>query len=430
MRMMFVHAGFLLFLVFSMNGNARSHSITKFLSTAKTDYTVAAQKDKTEALKSFPYRLPIIDDIEFRVRNTAFEAGKMRYQIRVKPKGFGETRASDALFSSQERLTDQENQLLLNSALLLRYTMTLDLLEDQTLQRRYTELIMVYEDRIKVLAKKTYTTDFDLNSVILAENELTKMKDLEIEERKEINILKREIGQYLADTGFSDLDTTGIVDVETVHETVQPNRVAIDTNNVYLNNYRLRFLVSENRYKLEKAQDRRLISFLSFSHDQDQLLDEIDSRQRGKAYDLNNAYAIELGFRLPFVTVDGREIGRRKSAFLDDKATYEQALRDLVDRMKHDVDDIQALIAEYRYLTARETEVDAQASLKKYLQMNGADPLMLLSIKEGTLQNSIRKEKVRFDILRNYIRVLDVTGQLSRKPLINYLSAAKETVSP
>jgi hypothetical protein len=420
----------LLIALCALSGRAQTASIARFLSTAKKDYTVTAQHSKTEALKSFPYRLPFIDDVEFRVRNTAFESPKMRYSVRVQPKGFGETRAADALFKSQVSLTDQENQLLLNSALLFRYMMAIDLLERQTLLRRYSELTLVYEDRIKVLAKKTYTTDFDLNAVIVAENELTKMKDQKIEERKEISILKREIGGYLADTGFSELDTTGIVGVETVSETVKPDRVAIDTNNVYLANYRLRFQVSGNKYSLEKAQDRRYISFLSFSHDQDQLLDELDRRLDRKAYDLNNAYAVELGFKLPFVTADGREIARRKAAFLDDKAAYEQALRELIEKMKRDVDDIQALIAQYRYLMARENEVDAQASLKKYSQMTGVDPLMLLSIKQGTLENNIRKEKVKFNILKNYIRVLDVAGQLSRKPLINYLSAAKETVSP
>jgi hypothetical protein len=430
MRKTSLRATLFFFLAFSLNGSAQTFSITKFLSTVKNDYTVTAQKEKTDALKSLPYRLPFIDDIEFRVRNTAFECPKMRYSVRVQPKGFGETRAADALFKSQVSLTDQENQHLLNSALLFRYMMAIDLLERQALLRRYSELTLVYEDRIKVLAKKTYTTDFDLNAVIVAENELTKMKDQEIEERKEISILKREIGEYLADTGFSELDTTGIVGVETVSETVKPDRVAIDTNNVYLANYRLRFQVSGNKYSLEKAQDRRYISFLSFSHDQDQLLDELDRRLDRKAYDLNNAYAVELGFKLPFVTADGREIARRKAAFLDDKAAYEQAMRELIEKMKRDVDDIQALIAQYRYLTARENEVDAQASLKKYLQMNGVDPLMLLSIQEGTLQNSIRKEKARFDILRNYVRVLDVTGQLSRNPLVNFLSASKEPVSP
>jgi hypothetical protein len=47
-----------------------------------------------------------------------------------------------------------------------------------------------------------------------------------------------------------------------------------------------------------------------------------------------------------------------------------------------------------------------------------------LSIKESIEKNHIAVAKVRFNILRNYIQVLDVTGQISKKPLKNYLSAA------
>ena len=85
---------------------------------------------------------------------------------------------------------------------------------------------------------------------------------------------------------------------------------------------------------------------------------------------------------------------------------------------------------QYRYLRARETQVDAQASLKKYMQMTGVDPLALLTIKAGELKNRIKIEEVRYGILRNWIKVLDASGRLAREPYRNYLAAGSPEASP
>jgi hypothetical protein len=87
-------------------------------------------------------------------------------------------------------------------------------------------------------------------------------------------------------------------------------------------------------------------------------------------------------------------------------------------------------VEQYRYLKARENEVDAQASLKKYLQMSGVDPLSLLDIKAAELRNRIKIQEVKYGILRNWIRVLDASGRLSREPLRNWLAADGSGVAP
>jgi hypothetical protein len=60
------------------------------------------------------------------------------------------------------------------------------------------------------------------------------------------------------------------------------------------------------------------------------------------------------------------------------------------DQMHKDIEDVRALTALYKHFQKREQEVDVQASLKKYLQMSGVDPLMVLSIKESLLKTVYR----------------------------------------
>ncbi len=421
-----------LILLISFSGYAQIVAVKKVLATAQTAYAVSMQKDQAKLMNDAQSGLPFIRDLEFRVRNDAFVDEYMRYNLRLTPKGFGEDRALRNLFKAEKQLIEQEIQVQIHDALLLRYTAVIEFLSNQNLNQIYTELISVLEDKIKVLDKTKYTTNFDLQNIIGAENDLTKLKDQNIQSAKDQRMYMTQIGQFLADSSLIGLDTAGLVDVESVSNRVMNAQLGPDSENVHLNNFRLKFMVSEGEYKSEKAQDNRYVSLVSFTYDYGNFINELEKRAKptSKGYDRYAQYSVEIGFRLPFLSADRRDVALRRTAFLADRTEYELAKKELGDKIKRDIKDIVALITHYRFLLARQNEVNAEGSLQKYLSMSGVDPLMLLSIKEGLLQNRLRIEKVRFDILRNYLQVLDETGHLSKMPLVNYLSASKEAVAP
>jgi outer membrane protein TolC len=204
----------------------------------------------------------------------------------------------------------------------------------------------------------------------------------------------------------------------------------MDTGHVYLDYLKQGLALAEGRYAMEKAAGNRYLSFVSVSYDVGERLDEMRRRDDGKDYDLANAYILEAGFRLPFMTEGNAEINRRRAQLRDEKEDYRQSRAELEQSMRKDIKDIAVLVEQYRYLKARENEVDAQASLKKYLQMSGVDPLSLLSIKAAELRNRIKIQEVKYGILRNWIRVLDASGRLSREPLRNWLAADGSGVAP
>jgi len=152
-------------------------------------------------------------------------------------------------------------------------------------------------------------------------------------------------------------------------------------------------------------------------------------RDEGKDYNLNKAYIVEIGLQIPDFALSRSQTNQRKADFLSEKENYEELKRSLTDQIKKDIADIRSLIDHYRFLKARENEVDATSSLKKYVEMGGVDPLVLLLTKESIIKNRIALAKVRFNVMQNYIQVLDVAGQLSRRPLINYLSAHNEALN-
>ncbi len=417
--------------------HAEKSSIGTFLLTAEKDYSVAEQEKKVSFLQESSKNMPVIDDIELRIRNRAYRFDRQRYSLRVEPRGFGETRASRNVYQTLLHYNKHKKNVLLNEKLSERCFLVIELLYHQMMLVLYKRLSVLYEDRISVLKKQTGSLDFDLNDIIKSENKLTKLRleivNLEKNEHliKEgyIPLLRRKI--IIGDTSdkFDTFDTTGFVTVEYISEQVKNTGFNLDSNNVYLQHDKLELQFAENRYNLEVAEGRRYISFFEFAYDHGERMEELAEKNDNDPYDLKRAFIMNLGIRIPYINSDRHDINRRKLEYLSDKENYTELKRELEYRVNKDSDDIRTLVEQYAFLKARKENVNAESSLKRYLEMEGVDPLVLLSLKESIIDNDINMEEIKFNILRNYIRILDVTGQLSRKPIKNYLSLKQEAVA-
>lgn len=415
-------------------GSARAGglSIQKTLLASLNDANVKEIEGDAGCLKKGSYDgIPMIEDMELRLRNEAFDINRLRYTLRIQPRGFGETRSAHR-YNKSFSLNFERNVLLAqNKALRDRYLQILDLMEQRTMEEQNKELIAVYEDMIKVMETKKYdVAAFDFNKLIDGEDQNTKIHN-QIYELKRVYFNSRNsIENSLHDTAFGEFDTTGFVDVDSVIGWVEHRDYSFDTNNVYLEYYRLQHELARARYDLDKTEMRRYISLLGFSYDNGTMLDEIVQRDRGRSYNFNNSYRVEIGVKIPDLTMARHDLARRKADYLSEKEDYEKVKLELISQMKKDKEDLLSFIAQYRFLKARENEVDANSSLKKYLQMSGVDPLILLAIKESIVKNHVEIAKLKFSILRNYIQVIDVAGELSKPPLRNFLSQKQEIMQP
>lgn len=408
---------------------ASASPISGFLLTAKDDDVILAREADGETGYGTYTGLPFIRDMEFRVRNDAFDFAGQRYGLRVEPRGFGETGASRRFNGVLLKQSGQRDRMLLNRALMDRYFTVIDLLTKKERQRLYQEMISVTEDRILVLDKRKTAENFDFNTLIEAEMELSKLKSQNLGAMKEIKVLELRIGAFLKGP-FAGFDTAGFISVDSIIPLAQKGVFAVDTNHVYMDYLELGLDLAESRYRMEKAKSRRFLSYVEFSYDVGSRLDEQVRRDQGRDYDLGKAYILEAGFRLPGLTDGNLELNRRKQELQAEKEDFVQKKREFRNVMEKDIQDIFSLIEQYRYLKTRETEVDAKASLKRYMQLSGVDPLILLSLKASNLRNSIELEEVKSGLLFNYIKVMDATGMISRAPLRNFLSARNEALAP
>lgn len=411
-------------------------SLGDYLLTSRKDVLLLARtSDRNLGFGTYS-GLPIFRDVEFKVRNEAFDPLLMRYTLKLEPRGLGEGRASRAYNRTQVEHGRQRDKLLHHRALLERYLMAIELMENRAYRRLNAQLIAVHEDRIKVLESLKSTEDFDLGDLVDAEADLTKLKSQDLEIGRDIGQVEVRIATQmgladsLRNTEIPGFDTTGMITVEEIIAEMERNPPVLDTHHVYLDYLKLNLDLAERRYRLEQAEGRRFLNSISFSYDVGERMDELERRRDRKDYNLAKAYILEAGFSLPFLSRGDQDLNRRKEDFLSEKEDYQERRREMEEIMRKDIRDILSLVGQYRYLKARETEVDAQASLKKYMQLSGPDPLLLLEIKDGYLKNRLKMEEARYGILLNWIKVLDACGVLSREPLRNHLAAGRPELKP
>jgi hypothetical protein len=411
---------------------ADSLSINRILLASFTDDAIKELERTTKVNTKGSYGgIPFIDDIELRMCDEAFDINRMRYTLRINPRGIGETKAGSRFDKSFSRSFELKLHYRKNEALRNRYIQILDQMEQRALEHNSKELIDVYEDMIKVMEKKQLNIEeFEFKDLIDGEDKNTKLHNEIYELKRWFFPSSNSIRKSLGVKELGVFDTAGFVDVDSVIALVERNNFLFDTNNTYMAYFRSQYETAAARYNLEKAEQRRYISLLSVSYDNGEMLDQIYDHDRSKPYDYDYAYQLEIGIKIPDLTMARHDLMRRKADYLDEKEDYEQAKQELIDQMNKDKEDLLSFIAQFRFLRARESEVDANSSLKKYMQMSGVDPLVLLTLKESIEKNHVEIEKLRYRILRNYIQVMDYCGMLSKPPLRNFLSRNLEVLEP
>jgi hypothetical protein len=367
--------------------------------------------------------------LSVRIRSDAFEFDRQRYSLRLEPRGFGETKSRRNLFKSQKQYSLNKKRFVFNTVIRKRYGDIIDFIEQQSMLAITKEMQALYEDRVFVMGKLTGTAGFDLNELIEAENEYTVVTMDVIDLEKKLKYSARQIQTLLPASNFTEFDTSGIVSIDAVCLFAKGVRDSVDSSNLYLSNERLRYLVSKGEYLNESASCRKLLDFVEISYDTRELFEEREERIDGKPYNFNRAWILEAGLRIPGLTTDRYDIARRKSRFIEDEMDYLEMEKELIFSMKKDAEDIRVLVEKYNFLKAREDDVKAESSLRKYLEMDGVAPVRLLAIKESILENNMKKLRIRFDILRNYIRILDASGVLSAEPVRNFLSSGRSLVA-
>jgi hypothetical protein len=406
----------IIFLTMGLGMASAGQSIEKltidgFIATAENDLTLLNQTELTLELEGAPKSTPYLDRVEFRTKTDEFDVYKQKYSLRFYPKGWGETMYTKRASELESASCRAEQHDYYNDAVKQRYDLALDYLETRSLIQLTTQLATVCEDRVHILRKKSSgSLSFDISDLIEAEEVLT---DLRLERaglENKMTALMHQIRLAANSQAPIAFDPESLVRVSTIQKRLLELIPETTVNNISLQDQKNRVELADNKYKLEQAKNRDYLSFVQVSYDND----EYDEP--------NKAYSLELAIKLPFIRSDREEMNRRKVTYMKERFKYDEEKRALSEQRTSLIRSLDRMIEQYSILEATNNNSNADVSFNAYLKMDGVDPLNLLRIKESLIKRDVQLVKTGFNIRHRFIELLDLTGQLSQKPVKNFMT--------
>ena len=391
-------------------------SISDFLKSIQNDVDIQYQKSKIQVLKNASMNTPFVNEVEFRTKSDEFDLQKQRYSVRVSPNGWEEAEYGKKTYYSRLKFVDAEYETITNRALKKRYNLIVDLLFKKSIFEMSKKLMVIYEDKLNVLRQSKENLDFAADKLIDAEDKYLKLQLQLINLENDINEYEEEI-KYLAHLNESfTFSNKNLVDIEFISNFLKDFNPILNIDHIHLKKSQLSVELANSRYKLEIAENRDFISFFeaSYTNNKNGLIKEM--------------IGINFGIRLPYITRKNLDINRRKLTYLKEKNDYDSILRKVPKKVKTLSMDLQRLVDQHKILSAKTKESNAESYFKKFLEVDGVSPLILLKLKESMLNSEMLILKINHRVLERYIMLLDISGKLLEKPLKNYLVKNLESI--
>ncbi|MBM4056192.1 MAG: TolC family protein [Planctomycetes bacterium] len=392
-------------------------SIGDFLASSKNDLSLKNQEEKISFLHTTSPDTPFLDRVEFRTRtDEGFDQSNQRYSLRFYPNGLGETKAGEKVHNTTVESNKVHYDLLLHQALKERYTLIINVLNTLDLLELKKKLMVVYEDKAIVLNSQMNTPDFKITELIDAKDDVVKLQIEIIELENKLNTIEETMRLCISTEGSISLSRENLADTDSVRRSFLQISSLPDAENVYLRDSNYSKEIARGMYELEKAEGKRYINFLEAGY---------DNEEGGRPSD---SISFGLGINLPFVRSNRIDVNRRKLQFLSAKGEHEDLKRSLEEKLRSISGELNKMFRQYDVLMEEKTTGGTESTLKKYMETEGINPITLLNMQESIIKKDLLIMQKQYEIYTKYIEYLDISGQLTKTPVRNYLSQDFEQI--
>lgn len=130
-----------------------------------------------------------------------------------------------------------------------------------------------------------------------------------------------------------------------------------------------------------------------------------------------------IAVRLPFFSGKNSSNLKRQIDVLESERDYQEAKRDLSQKVERLREEILGLIAERDVQQKFVEQVDQGSLFEDFATKAGNDPLLLLRAKESSLESRLKIVQLDMEIFSIYLDMLDRMGALARTDVTNHLKA-------
>ncbi|MFT4660270.1 MAG: hypothetical protein ACI8XB_000531 [Patiriisocius sp.] len=366
------------------------------------------QEEKITLLAEGNYRLPVIENLQFRTETRDFDLEKQDYDLRLNTNSFRSINAQEKINNTDYSIHKIHQSILLKNELSNRYNILLSLIfkRDQlTLVRQKLE---IYQDKLTVLKSMSSWNLTKIKELIKVETEILEadIQKLNLESSL-LNLNNRIAGMCGKEI---HIVTEDLIAARFVREHFDDVVLSDSVAGKQLNLAKLKLQKNENTQHLLKNENRKLVKFYQLGYrDSDQPFEQ-------------SQLSLGIGFNLPFKGSDKLKEAKLEFENIELHSDIEIEMDDLRQEQYEIITRLENNILEYETLQRHFNNSLANKTLVKYKEIPEISALSILYLKEYNIAQNEQLMRAEFNLYRDYIESLEIFDLLDNSPFQNFLS--------
>ena len=361
------------------------------------DEIVAKVYEQNTESTADTYKLPWIEELNVRSETRDWKLRKQSYSLRLRPVSLGERRASSQLYNSWQ-------QELVYLKLDEVYDQVADIHElwiDQDFISRQIELkkqiLALLSDVEKVNAKQSLIDANKLPLLMAVKSRIAKINNGIILDQKRRYDKLRAISEQAQGDYILEADS---IDVKEYIQSAKESLLA--TNRPYISNSDMLDLqVLRNEMELEKAENNRVLDFVSLEY-----------RGPHDKY-LEERVSLGMSFNLPFFNGNQLSIAKIKVEQEQEQYKIEKVKQESLAKLTKIKESISSNVYEYDSYNKLYSEIEAEnlqliSNMERQAIIN---PSIKLNHRIQVIENKLSLLKIQESIVKNYLEYLRATDK-------------------
>ncbi len=373
--------------------------ITLYLESAQENIKIKNLKEQKEFYENSSYKKSYIDKVEIEGEYYDLRPRDAKYSIKIYPKSKRSVEIEDEIFKLKRDFSDISYQESFEEELKFRYYIILDAYFYKRLYDTLERILRINNQKIKI-ATRVYEDNFEALSKISYQRKKLKLKAMEYKRvyQKSIRNIKRTLDIDKQETKEA-FEKDWILKYDEISDFVKKYKKDLhyDPSSAFIQNSLYKAKLSKQKAILEELDNKLKLNRISFEYDK--------TKKREKAFSLS------LQIEIPFFKEGSLKTLENRARYIDLKNKTAVKEEEINNQIISIIDDIIFLS---KYISKIESFLLKDTFYKTYSKVPGANPLLLLSLKEQNLNFLKDKLLAQYDLYKNYIELLYLTNLLAK----------------
>jgi hypothetical protein len=390
-------------------------TMTEFLRSVKTDYKVSSYETQITYLDAKTYRLSPLQKLEFRTRSNQLDPDRQDFGLRFTPANPWEIRSNNHYFQQYKSVLSYERDLALKEALVVRYSLIVDLLYFREIKALKEEAQRLVNAQVSIMEKQRQSDFFNAEDYV--ELKLDQMdRSVEFEEANFdlLNQFRKVEGAYPTASGQTvDWKYDQILSVDRIGYVID-SLYGLQLAPVSLKYRESMIDLANQEYKLEKSNIN--IGFVQAQYEPYRV--EQDRKP----------WNVSLGVTIPITNPNKGDMTKRKLEAIEAEHERDETKAEIKTLTISSREQLKSLLLRYHDIKQKIQSLNVGVLSGTLNAIRDENPMATIRFNENLLKLRAIEVKLRQSILTTYIEFLGHTDIIQQTPLINFLSPRLEVI--